>query len=280
MKVFISWSKPLSREVAQALHAWLPQVLQSVEPFVSAADIDAGRRWSATIAGELQDSNFGILCVTRENRHEPWLNFEAGALAKNLEESYVVPLLIGLSPADLDGPLSQFQAVTTLSRDGMATILTALDRLTPQPLGEERLREAVEVWWPRLEPQLNAATSTDHGLRNTTPVRDQRDILEEVLTLVRGLSDEQIRTAARVEAIELGPYAKLQTPQSVVREALRRLRAADLPVESVATMGSNLRLLYGRPPDPLEQQSAEWAVADLVSGRVVHEIPPRTDDQT
>ena len=36
MKIFISWSGTTSRAVAEALHAWLPKVLQGVEPFLSA----------------------------------------------------------------------------------------------------------------------------------------------------------------------------------------------------------------------------------------------------
>lgn len=44
MKVFLSWSGERSRLVATALHEWLPQVINAVEPFIS-SNIDAGARW-------------------------------------------------------------------------------------------------------------------------------------------------------------------------------------------------------------------------------------------
>ena len=87
MKVFISWSGSKSQEVAKVLKQWIPCVIQSVEPYFSCADIDKGARWSTDIAKELQDASFGILCVTKDNLSSSWLNFEAGALSKSIEQS-------------------------------------------------------------------------------------------------------------------------------------------------------------------------------------------------
>ena len=82
MKVFISWSGNISLKVALIFRDWLPSVIQSIEPYVSSEDIDKGARWSTDIAKELENSTFGILCVTKENLEAPWLSFEAGALSK------------------------------------------------------------------------------------------------------------------------------------------------------------------------------------------------------
>ena len=65
VKVFISWSGDTSLKVAQLLRDWLPYVINAIEPYVSSEDIDKGARWSTDIAKELEDSTFGILCVTR-----------------------------------------------------------------------------------------------------------------------------------------------------------------------------------------------------------------------
>jgi len=65
VKVFISWSGTKSRDVALALREWLPLVMNSVEPFVSAKDIYAGTRWQLEISAQLEATNFGIVCVTR-----------------------------------------------------------------------------------------------------------------------------------------------------------------------------------------------------------------------
>jgi hypothetical protein len=46
MRVFISWSQERSRIVARALYDWLPAIIQSLEPWMSSADIGAGVQWS------------------------------------------------------------------------------------------------------------------------------------------------------------------------------------------------------------------------------------------
>ena len=67
MKVFISWSGPRSRHLAEALRNWLPKVIQSLEPWMSDADISAGARWLSEVSTVLGDAKVGILCVTPES---------------------------------------------------------------------------------------------------------------------------------------------------------------------------------------------------------------------
>src|SRR4051794_7753881 len=110
MQVFLSWSGPQSGAVARALRGWLPLVIQAIDPWMSEHDIGSGQRWSLEIASQLDVSNFGVICATRENQASPWLNFEAGALAKKLTDSFVCPYLVDLDFSDLTGPLAQFQA--------------------------------------------------------------------------------------------------------------------------------------------------------------------------
>lgn len=90
MKVFISWSGNISLKVALVFRDWLPSVIQSIEPYVSSEDIDKGARWSTDIAKELENSTFGILCVTKENLEAPWLSFEAGITENRLNTSFDV----------------------------------------------------------------------------------------------------------------------------------------------------------------------------------------------
>lgn len=101
MRVFLSWSGERSRIVADALRHWIPDVIQSVELWMSGSDIEAGARWNERIQHQLSESRFGILCVTPENIPSPWLLFEAGALAKTIEDTFVCPYLIDLEPSDL-----------------------------------------------------------------------------------------------------------------------------------------------------------------------------------
>ena len=61
MKVFISWSGDISHKVAMVLYGWLPDVIQSIDPYVSSEDIHKGTRWIMDISTELEKSAFGIL---------------------------------------------------------------------------------------------------------------------------------------------------------------------------------------------------------------------------
>lgn len=110
MKVFLSWSGTQSHKVALVLREWLPSVIQELEPYVSSEDIDKGARWSTDISKELSDSKFGILCVTRSNMNAPWLTFEAGALSKTMDKSFVCPFLFDVKRSGVDGPILQFQS--------------------------------------------------------------------------------------------------------------------------------------------------------------------------
>ena len=110
MKVFLSWSGHKSHQVALVLRDWLPSVIQSIMPYVSSEDIDKGARWSTDIAKELEDSTYGILCVTKENLEAPWLLFEAGALSKMMDKSSVCPFIFDLKRAEVKGPILQFQS--------------------------------------------------------------------------------------------------------------------------------------------------------------------------
>lgn len=99
MKVFISWSGLISRQVARSFYDWLPIVLQFVKPYMSSEDIVSGTRWFSSVGEELQSCNFGLVCLTSENVISPWIHFEAGAISKVIENSRVVPVLFRLRRA-------------------------------------------------------------------------------------------------------------------------------------------------------------------------------------
>lgn len=189
MQIFISWSGDKSRDTAEALRKWIPHVLQGVSPFVSSRDLSAGTRWAVEIAEKLKDAEFGLVCVTRGNQREPWLNFEAGAIAKKLDVSRVVPLAIDLPPAEISHPLGQFQA-TRLDSEGIREVVKSINEASPSPLSPESLVAAIEKWWPDLEEDLQRIeeTSYRHQDEPSPPDRSDREMLEEVLDTLRALS--------------------------------------------------------------------------------------------
>jgi len=41
-----------------------------------------GKKWSKELNDALEESKVGIICLNRNNLSEPWILFEAGAIAK------------------------------------------------------------------------------------------------------------------------------------------------------------------------------------------------------
>src|SRR5215203_5752571 len=117
MKVFISWSGDRSNQVARALRTFLGDVNQAIEPWMSETDINAGSRWGADLARQLEESNFGIICLTPESLSSSWLMFEAGALSKSVQGGRVCPYLIGVGRHEIQVPLAQFQIACGCCRD-------------------------------------------------------------------------------------------------------------------------------------------------------------------
>lgn len=155
MKVFISWSGNKSHKVALVYRDWLPSVIQTIEPYVSSEDIDKGARWSTDIATELEDSTFGILCVTKENLDAPWLAFEAGALSKTMDKSFVSPFLFDIKRSEVDGPILQFQSTIFQKEDIKKLVKTLNKACGESSITDARLEKAFEVWFPTLEEELN-----------------------------------------------------------------------------------------------------------------------------
>ncbi|MGA7730807.1 MAG: toll/interleukin-1 receptor domain-containing protein [Chloroflexia bacterium] len=188
MNVFISWSGEKSKKVAFKLRDWLPDIIQAVKPWMSSEDIEAGARWNIDISKQLESTSFGIICLTKANQTRPWIMFEAGALAKVLQGTFVVPYLIDLKPSEVEqGPLSQFQAKGANKADTLQ-LLQTLNRSLNAPLNDERLRHIFDKFWPELEEVLNELPDENP---NTTPTRSNQDKVDEILLLVRGISRRQ-----------------------------------------------------------------------------------------
>lgn len=189
MQVFISWSGEVSQDVANALKKWLPNVIQTINVFVSSEDIQKGRRWFSEIGTQLEKSDFGILCLTPDNLEKPWILFEAGALSKKLDLARVSPLLIGLKISDLRGPLAQFNATLTEKEEIWKLLKTINEQLNDKGLSEPQLNKTFEKWWSDLDGSIQEALMKDRGKGVASkPKRDSQDILEELLGLTRTIA--------------------------------------------------------------------------------------------
>src|SRR4029077_19453405 len=124
-----------SKVLADAVRDLLCGVLSLRKEQVFVSDeLEKGTTWFGSIMGQLRKSKAGIVCLTVENLESPWLHFEAGALASHFwpgvssgeqtdtivpstvsnPESRVFTLLHNVNVAELKGPLSAYQATSTM----------------------------------------------------------------------------------------------------------------------------------------------------------------------
>jgi len=185
MKVFVSWSGEQSQKIAEALKEWLEQCIQSVEVFFSSEDIEKGDNWQIKLSNELQDTNYGIVCLTAENIDAPWIHFEAGALSKLLD-SKVMVLAMNINFADIKGPLKAFQA-TKFEKSDILKLLKAINGLQEKPLGEEKLKNSFEAFWPQFQSKIEKIkkeTTSDTEDKKASKVNVSVTV-DEILQIVR-----------------------------------------------------------------------------------------------
>ena len=143
-----------SKKTAEVLKKYLPILLQQVEPWMSSKDIYKGDVWMREVGENLNSHQIGIICVTPENVTSPWILFEAGAISKQLKSSKVFPLLLGMNPSDVYGPLSQFQS-TVIEKNDFKKLIQSINSLTRGGgVSKDVLDVTFDIFWPRMEEDL------------------------------------------------------------------------------------------------------------------------------
>jgi hypothetical protein len=83
-------------------------IVNAFNPWLSKKSIEKGVNWSIELTAALAKAKAGIICLTPSNLVEPWILFEAGAVAKAVtEKPRACTLLIGLKSSDVKGSLAQ-----------------------------------------------------------------------------------------------------------------------------------------------------------------------------
>lgn len=237
MKLFISWSGTKSKLVAQTLKPWLEDVFPGIDAFVSDTDVWLGDQWFKTIDGELRESHFGIICVTRQNMNSQWLNYEAGALANQLT-GRVVPFLVDLGDSSqLTGPLTQFQGSIVPTQDNVWKLLRSINDRMETQRQEDSLRRTFDKWWADLDGKIQEI----NRLPEQTPAAGERkpiDMIPEILETVRLI-------AAKSDPLASG----LVQPSGT--ELIRLKRAMQMLQDYVAGMGGGPEIIDFRiDPSP------------------------------
>ena len=236
---------------------------------MSDTDIRAGERWATQIGQQLEASSFGVLCLTRENLQEPWILFEAGALARSLSEGAVCPLLLDADFTEIAGsPLNQFQA-KKLTKEGMFEMVVAINERAEKPLEQELLTRGFALLWPDLFDRIQALPA---GNQPSPPPRPESEVLEELVTVVRALD-------RRVAAMEIKPSGRASRP-SEIRLVPTVIVNIDPELASVSggpsvlripAEGSLLKSVFTTYGLSEETFGTEWFVEDSGGNRMTRE---------
>jgi hypothetical protein len=271
VKVFISWSGDRSKALAETLRDWLPTVVQSLQPFMSALDIPSGGRGLSVLGSELGETSVGILCLTHENKDVPWINFEAGALAKAMDTGRVIPFLLDLKASDLTGPLAQFQAVISSEQAAVFAMVKSLAEWSSPPvIPEDRLRRVFDSLWPDLKSRVGDLGSMP-GSDRRKDGRAERDIIEEVLVISRRTEQEltrlaNMRVAERVlserrhSGKEPSPWW-VRVSRAAVDDLLLSLKPLGVTIRSYTTDESGLHIIIDAQESDIAQLREEFRTA-------------------
>jgi TIR domain len=264
-KIFLCWSGTRSRRFAEAIKAWLVQVLgDSVEPSMS-TQIEKGTEWFEELRNALDNAHCGILCLTPEAIGSPWIHFEAGLLvqalsqtrdpaAESARERRVFPLLYGIKEGALAGPLSAYQSTSVTDFDDVFKLLEVILQFIPQPdrLAAQQLRKNFRDRWKILQTDLEAIPRVSLNevmvdfedlFRRKTFRESMNDCLSQNwLDRYNGARDTQM---------------KLRSHHDTVRKACRPF-VADVFDELVAALDAysmGLSKLVGKPESPIDSET-------------------------
>jgi hypothetical protein len=173
-------------------------------------EIDKGTRGQIVISDKLNKVRVGIVCLTPENLKEPWILFEAGALSKAVEKnSYVCTYLLGgLTPPNVEPPLSAFQHTSPDKKDTLRLINTINTALGIDPVPSEILERAFEGLWPSFEAQLKLIPTVG---KSEVIKRSTDDLVAELLEISRAEADTieamQAQITHVVQTLNRAPFA-------------------------------------------------------------------------
>ncbi|MGW6731626.1 TIR domain-containing protein [Streptomyces sp. NPDC055013] len=238
MKIFLSWSGRASHECAKLLSDWLRFFSDDIDPFVSSESIRMGARGLDELKVQLDESSFGIACITRSNLDAPWVTFESGALSKevNEREGRVVPFLLEGSHDDLEAagsPLRQFQSARAHDPDDVLRLMRTINEVLCKSAGrqpdEALLVKRFTKVWPELREGLATIDLAADSDGQAPLRRSQQEILEDLASLVK----EQI---SRITDLERAVDALRNGHGTQSRKLTRFVGVYDEPVGLVAAV--------------------------------------------
>ncbi len=197
MKTFISWSGNLSKNIAEIINKWVPCIVD-IKPFISSNDIQKGEKWNEKISNELLESNYGIVCLTKDNMNSSWINFEAGAIAKTMN-SRVYVLLIDINPSEVTGPLLQFQTAC-LEKDDLLKVVLDINKNTKQPKEESIITRIFEPIWKDMQKEINQEIEKSSANKSKKETVKTITPLDEIIMITRNQAQRQEQIIEKMES--------------------------------------------------------------------------------
>lgn len=234
MKLFISWSGKLSKEVAKLLQNWLENTVftdESIETFISSEDIDAGADWLNDIKCNLLEADCAIIVLTKDNIGAPWLNFESGSIAVSKDDKKAIPFLVNISTSELQTPLKHFQAVR-VKEDSIKKLIENL-----KEFGGYSSPSHIDDCIPRFYKEISEGIA-----------KRERDVLEEYSyddTIifpknVRGVKKGKVFVGVPMASADDNEYKEYKDCADKVKKALLKFTGASevyCPCEEIPNRG-------------------------------------------
>jgi hypothetical protein len=238
LQVFLMWAGDQSHSIARSLKEFLEFVVRGPKYFIS-DDIEGGRLWRVTLAGELESTSFGIACLTRDNLRSHWLHFEAGALSKAVGQANVVPYLVGPRTTDVEGPLADFQMLVgdeSGTRKLVSLLASRIDGTR-----SDVIDKSFGYVWADFAKRLEEGRALNSKVTDE-PVRNEPALIREILDRIR-------RMEGRMESLQIAPKVPEQ-PKIMVDEQM------------LVPMKAHILSLL----DSLEKETTQQSMDDAIAG--------------
>ena len=156
VRVFLSWHPGCraSAALAEELLGLLMMAFRMHVKVFKSSEIKGGEGWSASLRAELQAAQCAVLCLTPSAVQQPWIVFEAGAIGVR-EGTLVVPMLYGLTPENLPGPLKGFQALAAEEKQGWVKLIDTIRDKVPRDVDDQQMwLETLDLRWAKISNRL------------------------------------------------------------------------------------------------------------------------------
>lgn len=154
MKIFISWSGELGRNIAIIIKNWLPQINKEFNTFSSDEDIEKGSNWLNTIQKQLDETNFMINIITKDALKSKWQFYEFGTLYNNIGHSNIVSIIVDVNPNELPIPYSSL-FLCDFSKPTFHKLVKKLNNESPIPISDKKIESKFKEYWPYLNNKYN-----------------------------------------------------------------------------------------------------------------------------